>query len=150
MNTIFNTIIVSGKSNVGKSTAIKAFIKMVIALDNVVLAEPIPEKYDYWFKFILNNKIIGVITFGDSSESISRAFRHIGMCDYYICASHLFGDTVRTITNLKDEYKIINPLFLNKTGIITNKSIVNEESVQKDNELFSNQLFQIFKYMVFR
>lgn len=150
MNTIFNTIIVSGKSNVGKSTAIKAFIKRVIALDNVVLAEPIPEKYDYWFKFILNNKIIGVITFGDSSESISRAFRHIGMCDYYICASHLFGDTVRTIINLKDEYKIINPLFLNKTGITTNKSIVNEESVQKDNELFSNQLFQIFKYMVFR
>ena len=149
MDTVFNTIVVSGKSNVGKSTAIKLFVEKVIALDNVVLEEPVPAKYDYWFRFKLNNKTIGVITFGDKGEYISRAFRYLGVCDYYVCASHLFGDTINTITSLEDEYKIINPIFLNKIGI-SDKSIVYEKSIKEDNELFASQLLQIFKYMVSR
>lgn len=147
MDVTFNTIVVSGKSNVGKSTAIKLFVEKVITLENVGLEEPVPTKYDYWLKFKLNNKTIGVITFGDKGEYISRAFKYLGICDYYICASHLFGDTVNTIMNLKDDYKIINPLFLNKTGI-TNESKVNEDAIKNDNEMFADQLLQIFKWRI--
>lgn len=144
MNKSFNTIVVSGKSNVGKTSAIKEFVGMALKLKETKLLEQIPEKHDYWFKFSINNKVVGVITFGDSAKAISKAFKYLGKCDYYVCASHLYGETVNTVQNLKG---IINPLFINKIGINKNNDC-SQESFDEDNKRFSNQLLVLFKYMI--
>lgn len=144
MQVPFNTIVVSGKSNVGKTTSLKMFVEMAIKLDGAKLESPIPDKYDYFFRFSLMNKVIDVITSGDKKDHIIKAFKSLGKCDYYVCASHLCGDTVNAITDLDCT---INPLFLNKIGVKKNLNI-SENRLNSDNVVFSNQLLQLFKIML--
>ena len=136
----FNTIVISGASNVGKTTVLKMVSKVFAESKCAVPIDKIPsQKKDYWCSFEIDGKKLGIITFGDKSYYIKRAFHYLGKCDYYICASHLYGETIKAIFDLKDEYNIINPLFINKVGTLSNDKI----DIDKDNSIFLKQLLMI-------
>ena len=141
----FNTIVVSGKSNTGKTSVLKAFAIELSERDGVTSEDPENLlKEDFWCSFIINGKRIGVITFGDKACYIKRAFRYLDKCDYYICASHLYGKTVEAILELKDKYNIINPIFINKIG----NCYEDDLNITDDNNNFKNQLFFLFDVMI--
>ena len=142
---LFNTIVISGKSNVGKTTSIGIFIEELIVSKNIELEYLDKNRNgDFCCSFHINGKRIGVVSIGDKREYISNSFKKIGICDYYICASHLYGDTIDAIIDLKDEYKIVNPLFIHKKGINSKDAIL----VYEDNNIFTKQLLFLFFSMI--
>ena len=137
---LFNTVVVSGKANVGKTTSLKMLAEYYNSRKDVIMEDPENlSKQDYWCSFIINNRRVAIITFGDKADDIKRAFHYLGKCDFYICASHLYGETVKAILKLKNEYNIVNPLFINKTGVSSN----NETIIKNNNEVFVKQLILI-------
>ena len=142
---LFNTIIVSGKANVGKTTCLKMLAETLLKSKDFDVEFNINfQKNDYWCSFRLGTKRIGIITFGDDEHSIKRAFHFLGKCDYYICASHLYGKTVEAILYLKNEYNIINPLFVNKIGTTSN----DKDFIEKDNKAFLEHLVFLLNEML--
>ena len=101
MNSKYKALIISGKGNVGKTASILLAADLIAthlsnSYQNVRIKGP--NKYydsgdskDRWFVFETNNKRIGIISRGDSARAINEGFDLIGKCDYYICASHLYG-----------------------------------------------------------
>ena len=143
---LFNTIVVSGKANVGKTTSLKMLAEYFNSRKGVIMEDPENlNKQDYWCSFIISNKRVAIITFGDNADDIKRTFYYLGKCDFYICASHLYGETVKAILGLKNEYNIVNPLFINKTGTMSSND---ETAIKNDNEVFVKQLILILDSII--
>lgn len=70
---LFNTIIVSGKANVGKTTCLKMLAETLLKSKDFDVEFNINlQKNDYWCSFRLGTKRIGIITFGDDEHSMTN------------------------------------------------------------------------------
>lgn len=76
---LFNTIVVSGKANVGKTTSLKMLAEYYNSRKDVIMEDSKNlSKQDYWCSFIINNRRVAIITFGDRADDIKRAFYYLG------------------------------------------------------------------------
>lgn len=159
-NSNSNTLVVCGKKNVGKTTAlnlamneiINNFTKQGATIDG-------PHNWgrcnDLWVKINYQGKAIGINTRGDSEYWVKEGLIKLGKCDYYICASHLFGETVDAFLEKQDEYGMKNIVFLNKVGFggrsIDRKllTVAEVDRLENDNKQFTEQIINIFYRVIY-
>lgn len=151
-------IAVCGKSNVGKTSSI------LIAADSIIkfLREAYggievdgPHNYgkrytkDKWYIITIKGKRIAIFSRGDGKWWIEEyMLKYAKDCDYYICASHLSGETIDCLINSFDKNEI---LFINKVGLL-NRSIreygaeyeSNKDNIDKDNSSFAYLMNDLF------
>ena len=106
-------MVVSGKSNVGKTSALKELIRIFESKYEKMLFESYGKRMtnDVMAAFLINGYKVGIITQGDAAWCVNKGLNKIGDCDFIFGASHLFGSTV-------DEYfkhfETNEILFMNK------------------------------------
>lgn len=108
---------------------------------------------DCWVRIIYNGIIIGINTRGDGGYWINRGLDLLGICDYYILASHLYGETIDTILEQKESYGMKNIIFINKVGLYGRSVNGNENLVKEindDNLKFKDQLLNIFYNLIYK
>ena len=130
-------IVVSGKSNVGKTSSLKELIKIFEAKYEKILKCPYGykrETNDVVAVFKIKNFRVGIMTEGDSAECIKRGFDLIGNCDFVIGASHLYGETINEYLQRFNNNELV---VLNK--IVSSNTVSNE----KENRDFAEKLSQL-------
>ena len=86
-------ITLQGKGNTGKTRTLKCLIEKIkqqheieelyVGNENAVIITKI------------NNKKLGVTTYGDTRKELEEKFDLMGECDFYVCASRSKGDTLK-------------------------------------------------------
>ena len=130
-------IVVSGKSNVGKTSSLKELIKIFEAKYEKILKCPYGykrETNDVVAVFKIKNFRVGIMTEGDSVACIKRGFDLIGNCDFVIGASHIYGETINVYLERFNNNELV---VLNK--VASNNTVLNE----KDNRDFAEKLSQL-------
>ena len=145
-------LVICGKGSVGKTTAIVSSIdllyKELLSIDpNTRITDR--KKYstrrrrkclvdDEWAVIESNGKRIGIMSLGDTESGINEGFKNVCVCNYYICASHLYGDTVECFFNgnLLVTFKKNETLFLQKIG--------DEGNENADNQQFAELIVKTF------
>lgn len=88
-----------GKSNDGKSKTILKFIDLLVLngaeIENV--EKSMRKAKDKWVVLRYKDKIIGITTRGDAREVLEKDFKNFANCDICVCATHLYGGTVKFI-----------------------------------------------------
>lgn len=86
------TIVLYGRGNTGKSTAIRRFFDKYVK-DNssyTIIKENI-EAVDIRIKAVCNGKTVGIISHGDNEYCVQDGLDYVGDCDILICASRSKG-----------------------------------------------------------
>ena len=154
----YNVIVVTGKSNSGKTSSLLIVIdKLIEIFENTYNEKQMRpnniggrDGKDKWIILEHNGKKIGILTQGDSEWHIKNGFdKKLGLCDYYIFAAHLYGDTLNPFINNTISDKR-NCVFMNKVGLITDS--VDEEEIMRlqhdDNEHFANMVIDLLFMML--
>lgn len=129
-------LVVSGKSNVGKTSALKELIKIFESKYEKMLFESYGKRItnDVMSLFLINGYKVGVITQGDAAGCINKGLNKIGDCDFVFGASHLFGSTV-------DEYL---KYFKTNEILFTNKLASKDVSlIEDDNKNYALMLEEL-------
>ena len=117
MNNI-KCIVISGKSNSGKTTSILGLInsfRKYKLIKEGTFSDYNKTTKDRWAIFEINGKKVGLFSQGDSRFGIEHGLRETKDCDFIIGASHLYGDTISTYFDYKVKcFKQNEVLFINK------------------------------------
>lgn len=157
----YKAIIICGISNTGKTTSI------LYAADKII--ECLKEKYsdvivdgpnvyckgssnDRWYVITVNGKRIGIMSRGDHPDGIKHGLWLVTneekeKCDFYIGASHLYGDTINYYLKRKDLFAKEEIIFVNKVGF---ESEVDKKENEKDNEAFAESIKDLFFKMLWK
>lgn len=139
MNNI-RCIVISGKSNSGKTTSILSLINVFRKYKLIkegTFSDHNKTTKDRWAIFEINGKKVGLFSQGDSRYGIEHGLRETKNCDFIIGASHLYGDTISTYFDYKVKcFKQNEVLFINKIHFDENIYIdENEKFIQNIKEL---------------
>ena len=101
-------IALSGKSNCGKSTTINKVISLCEKRFNTIFVNR--KCLDWFGMFEYKGIMIGIAAKGDKEELILDELRKIEdsakkKCDIFVCACHIYGETVDCIHGLAIKYK---------------------------------------------
>lgn len=87
-----NIIALQGISHIGKTTTLKCLIAKIEKTYKIdVLYDGVK---DLIVVARINNKKLGITTYGDSRRELVEDFNLMGKCDLYVCACHTKGGTV--------------------------------------------------------
>lgn len=115
MNNKTKILVLWGKSNNGKSETILKLIDLLISngaeIKNAKNSR-INAK-DKWVILSYKSKIIGVTTRGDTRDLLEEDFENFKTCDICVCATHLYGGTVKFI---EENYYKNNIYWLRKSA----------------------------------
>lgn len=141
-------IVVSGKSNVGKTSSINLLIDRLIdegyKTNGPHFYGEIRESNDRWIIFDINGKKLGIGSRGDGSEGVIASLTKLVGCNYVISASHLYGDSIdeylkeSTDWGKHPTFKLNEMVILNKPGSGDDK-----KTQDLDNQAFADYLYQI-------
>ncbi len=111
-----NICVISGPSNIGKTETIELIDDIFKNSDRYIsLYSNRSGKYiDFESVYRSDNKIVGLISIGDTKSDIENAFNEINTynIDYLICTSRSKGKTVKFIESLSDNVvRIYKPYF---------------------------------------
>lgn len=137
-------IVVSGKSNSGKTTAIKMLIEKFKIKHNCVkegsFSDYQRETKDHWAVFDVNGKKVGLFSQGDGRGGIEHGLRETKECVFIVGASHLYGDTVDTYF----DYEVRH--FDKGEVIFINKIHFDKDSYLSANEKFVDNIEELIKF----
>ena len=136
MNNKTKILALWGKSNNGKSETILKLIDLLILngaeVENAKISRQ--NAKDKWIVLRYKDKTIGITTRGDTRELLEEDFGNFKNCDICVCATHLYGGTVKFI---EENYCKNNIYWLRKSAF----------SVGTINEEKCNDLEAIYQYL---
>lgn len=118
-------IALQGKGSTGKT---KTLIRVVSMLSNGTTEETKATVIEY------KNKRIGITTYGDNKEELENLFKVYTDCDLYVCACRTKGETVKYLSELTSNGKLIYH------GKWFTKKVENEENYDGNFADDSNQI----------
>lgn len=154
----YRVLVISGKGNVGKTSSILIASTLIIDYLKSKYQDFLcdgPHRYgikseDCWLVLKAEGKRIGIISKGDSPRAIEQGLNYVGECDFYICASHLYGNTVNCVLN-NERFDKESIIFINKVGlnggsvdILSNDYRELKDSIDKNNKSFASQIKDLF------
>ena len=136
MNSKTKVLALWGKSNNGKSETILKLIDLLFSngaeIENAKISRQ--NVKDKWIVLRYKNKIIGITTRGDTRDLLEEDFKNFKTCDICVCATRLYGGTVKFI---EENYYKNNIYWLRKSAF----------SVGNINEKKCNDLETKYQYL---
>ncbi len=99
MNSKTKVLVLWGKSNNGKSETILKLIDLLV-LSGAEIENPenlSRRARDKWVVLRYKDKLIGITTRGDARKVLEIDFKNFANCEICVCATHLYGGTVKFI-----------------------------------------------------
>ena len=97
-------IVLYGRGNTGKSTAIRRFFETYVNKNPLWSIEKSSIKtLDICIRAIYKNNIIGIISHGDTEACVMAGLEFVGDCDILICASRGKGAAMELIKSKSND-----------------------------------------------
>lgn len=141
-------IVASGKSNVGKTASINLLINKLIdagyKVDGPRFYGEKRESNDRWAIFTINGKKLGIASRGDGALGVIASLTKLVGCDYFISASHLYGDSIDEYLKESTDWGKHPTFKLNEMVILNKPGSGDDEQMQNfDNRIFADYLYKI-------
>ncbi len=117
-------IALRGHSGYGKTTTLNMLLDRLSKNNSITVLDRIGR--DRVARVIINGKIIGITTRGDTDYVLAEDFKILDKCDLYICACRTKGNTLKYLESLtKDGVLIYNTKW---TLLLPNNSLSNVDN----------------------